>query len=498
MDSTALPRHELGTVTLELERGGRRYSPYPQSQDAPSRPPQSRIRKLQQRQEEAELPELLREAIWNRLAWCTASPDGSERQPFVEAYVRSLNQLGQFRQDVEDLVREACRANLEFRQAGGTTNVIARDAVLSAKLNEMLVQAACDWLPARNILDGPLVSQPVSIIRSRLETALADAVSEFVKQFSELLAKLVERQLFGLVEWLPNQCCCYHFFKSVVIQENEGASRRIVSEEWFDGGAQPDSETRPDTLGKRTIEETRGHGTHAHRFARHEHALMNAVHTTIRNSRVVMPPQVARFVDRVPEWLYPFVEVIDGDIVRERIIEQDIKVENWADVSVYDEPISGRDPGVVVGPYVLTGWGPREVQQEQGRRQMLLRTSSRELVRDTACHRAKWFVAGTVAMTLVALLLIIQSLRGGGGALFAVLATAAAIGSVWQAAFDFATARGSAAAAVTAHRVAATIGPQILLAEWLVTRWFQPMTWVTPVALVMGAILSHTIGRRFE
>ena len=74
-----------------------------------------------------------------------------------------------------------------------------------------------------------------------------------------------------------------------------------------------------------TITKTETSGTHQHRLARHEHAVMNAVQTTIGNSRVVMPLEVRQLVEHVPDWLYPFVSVIDGDLFRERIVEQDLK-----------------------------------------------------------------------------------------------------------------------------------------------------------------------------
>jgi len=65
-------------------------------------------------------------------------------------------------------------------------------------------------------------------------------------------------------------------------------------------------------------------------------------------------------IEKIPDWLYPFVQVIDGDIFRERIIERDTQVEEWVDsVEVRDEPICGTEPGVIIGPFVLTGWGPR-------------------------------------------------------------------------------------------------------------------------------------------
>jgi len=52
-------------------------------------------------------------------------------------------------------------------------------------------------------------------------------------------------------------------------------------------------------------------------------------------------------IKAIPTWLYPSVEVIDGDIIRERIIERDTGVEDWRVAQVDDEPIvdweMGRD-----------------------------------------------------------------------------------------------------------------------------------------------------------
>jgi hypothetical protein len=492
MSQAQFSEDETQTMTLEVQWGGRTFSPSP---DTPSPSPQGRIRQLQQRREEIELPKLLHEAILARLSWIAVPPEETERQPLVEAYIASLSQLERLRGDVEELVRAACLANLEFRQLQGETNVNGRDAALASKLDEMLVEAACDWLPTRNVLDAKLVSQPVSTLRRDLQAAITDAVAVFTTQFFELLAKLVERQLFGLVEWLPNHCCGYHFFKRVIIQENLGTSEfQVAGSQYYEPeSVKPGPKTGRRIVGKRTIKETR-HGQHYHRFARHEHSVMNAVCTTIRNSQVVMPPQVARLVGQVPDWLYPFVQVIDGDIFRERVIEQDTGVETWTDVHVHDEPIYGHEPGVIIGPYVLTGWGPREVGQEQARRETVEKTA----IAQTARRRAPWFVAASVVMTLVALLLLIQLLRGGGGGLFVVLATIAAIGAAWQATFDFATARRNPTAALAAHFSAATMAFQILLGYWLVARWFQPMSWVTPVALGLAAIVSYAIGRRFR
>ncbi len=499
MTNTAFPEQHDQTMTVEIERAGRRFSP---ARGAVA-PPQVRVRTLHQRPEDVGLPNALGEAILGRLAWNSLPSEERDRQRLVQAYINSLNQLGDFRRDMEGLVRAACMASLEFRQVMGETNVNARDAVLAAKLNEMLAQAACGWMPTRNVLDAKLVSKDVVTLKTELSTAVADAVADFTRQFFELLAKLVDRELFGLVEWLPNHCCSYHFFKRVVIQENEGASQRIV-ESMFDDleplGPIDESHylTPPRVVGRRISEDVRGKGKHYHRLARHEHSVMNAICTSIRNSQVIMPSQVVPLIEKIPDWLYPFVQVIDGDIFRERIIERDTQVEDWADVDVRDEPIYGAEPGVIIGPFVLTGWGPREVGEEQSRRHKIQDAALQQATEGTARRRAPWLVAGAVVLSLVALLLLVRWSQGSGNLLFAVLAIAAAIATVWQAAFDFATARRNPTALLAAHCATVSIACQMLLAGWLVVRWFQPVSWLTPVALGIAAVLAHVFGRRFQ
>ena len=135
MANTTFSEHDTDAPTVEVEWGGRRFSPL---LDARPKLPQNRIRKLHASPEESQLPVRLGEAIRSQLVWNQVSADETERQPIVKAYIDSLNQMDQFRQDVEDMTRYACLANLEFRQAAGETDVQARDAVLDAKLDEML------------------------------------------------------------------------------------------------------------------------------------------------------------------------------------------------------------------------------------------------------------------------------------------------------------------------------------------------------------------------
>ena len=75
---------------------------------------------------------------------------------------------------------------------------------------------------------------------------------------------------------------------------------------------------------------------HTIRFERHEHEVINAIRTSVRNSTVVMPLPIVNLVKSIPEWLYPFVEVIDGHIICERVVAPNQSVEDWTKVDVRD------------------------------------------------------------------------------------------------------------------------------------------------------------------
>jgi len=483
--------------TADVELAGRRF-PLPWLE--PKKKSVSGLRQLAPPPDHEQLPKAVGKEIRSRLSWAQLSADVSAVQPLVEAYVASLNQLAQFRQEVDLLLRAACEANLEFRQELGETHAAARDAALQSERDDMLRQAACDWFPPRNVLDAKLVSRPVSEVRPRLDQAITQAAAEFTKQLFVLFAKLVDHELFGLVEWLPNNCCAYHFFKRVVIQENDGASH-TVNEVRFDQSTKRDSVTGRRIIGQRTTRIAQGEGRHTHRFARHQHDVMNAIRTSIDNSRVVMPPPVERLCRAVPEWLKPFVEVIDGTIFRERIIERDVRVANWQDVQVIDqvidEPIVGHEPGVIIGSFVLTGWGPREVEAELRRRET--RTKERESAQQAASATIRYPIA-IVGATLLAILAVAlmfcatNGVGGGWGVLFtAVLALAAA----WQAAFDYATVRRNPFAIPWANVLTFSVGCQFAVALWIIARLHEPLHWATPVTLVALAISAQAFLSRF-
>jgi hypothetical protein len=60
-------------------------------------------------------------------------------------------------------------------------------------------------------------------------------------------------------------------------------------------------------------------------------------------------------LDAVPEWLNGEVKIIEGTLIRELQIEEDLQSETWLETMEQSIPYD-PDPAIVLGPYVLSGW----------------------------------------------------------------------------------------------------------------------------------------------
>lgn len=303
--------------------------------------------------------------LWSLLPYAGIKTVPGDKSVLVQKYVASLTVIHGLSDDVKSLVRNICEASLEFRQGAGETNTAARDKALLAKVAEMLAKGMPTNLTPNNILEAELVTQPIANLHAALGTALRESLARFVEELFRFLEHLVDQHLVGLVEWPGPNACRYHFFKEVIIQESGPA--KIDALDTFHGKQVTRDGRTTDMHRQLRITEK---GSHHHRHARHEHHVMDAFYTTIRNSRVVVPLNVQALIDNIPCWLYPFVRVIDGQIIRERIIEQDYRQEAWQQVRLADEPVFGCEPAVIIGPFVLAGWGPREIAAELARREL--------------------------------------------------------------------------------------------------------------------------------
>ena len=169
-------------MTLEVELAGRRF---PRALNSTRRATPNRVSELKTQPAEQTLPQRLSTAIEQRLKWREVqSTENPGRDVLVAAYIERLKQLDGFRADVQCVIEEACRANLEFRQDAGETHIEARDAVLNDKLKEMIAETSSDWLSFKNIAGAALLSHPMEIYRQKFNASPSEEVAKFSKQLS--------------------------------------------------------------------------------------------------------------------------------------------------------------------------------------------------------------------------------------------------------------------------------------------------------------------------
>ena len=106
---------EADPETFEVMRADRRFPMLP---DARHSPPCNHIRELQVDRPTKRCRIDCRKrfrSVWRGMR--LRSLRILDRETVVGAYVNSLKRLAEFQSDIENLVYEVCRANLEFRQA---------------------------------------------------------------------------------------------------------------------------------------------------------------------------------------------------------------------------------------------------------------------------------------------------------------------------------------------------------------------------------------------
>ena len=295
----------------------------------------------------------LYESIFAMLRW-NGLPASADRETCVKSYNASLEQLLRCRREFDHLLATTGETSLRYRDSSpslrrhrGEIPEHERERALENGLKAVLETTRAEWLPIRNILSARLISQSPTEVRRALASGLHEATQSFSKQCCRLMSRMVDEEVFGLVEWFPNQCAAYHFFKRTVTQQIDLVTKTTVAN-------REDTTTRGST---RVL------------IARHEHAVMNAIRTTLGNTKVPMPPDVREVVRSIPVWLQPLTSVVDGDLFRERIVEREVEREHWSETIARDVTVYGWDPCVLIGPYVVTGWGPREIEIELKRQE---------------------------------------------------------------------------------------------------------------------------------
>jgi hypothetical protein len=104
-------------------------------------------------------------------------------------------------------------------------------------------------------------------------------------------------------------------------------------------------------------------------LCRRVHHIINGIEISPDRPSIPTPTFQQSVLNAIPPWLRPMAILVEGTLVGEAAIDQDL-----SQYTLTKEKLlyawHHRDPAVVLGQIVLTGWGPRELgaEDEEGKR----------------------------------------------------------------------------------------------------------------------------------
>jgi len=309
-----------------------------------------------------ELTRQIEAAMRSRMTFAAGLGSYREHRQLLDDYTQSILAVREATDEFRQVVEALWRMNTEFRSEG-PVNAKARDKVLADLYARLSEQVHLSLKPPSAMLSASLEAMPVGLAEIELRDALDKAAHGLAMQVCDLLDRMTEQELVGLVDWKTDTACDAYFYRYVIIQEQLGkqviAGKREVLAVHERGFAQVQEVTQE----MLHVEK----GRHTQRHALYWLYLSDAKATRIEDFHGVVPADILRFLESLPEWLRGLVRIVDGTRRSERIIAQDVKVEEYEDTTVvllHEEERIVYDPLVTFGHYVLTGWGEEEAAVE--------------------------------------------------------------------------------------------------------------------------------------
>ena len=218
-----------------------------------------------------------------------------------------------------------------------------------------------------NQASADLAALPIDELRERFRKALKQACHSLANQVIRSMDFLVKSKVVGLVHWSSQNAVKYNFYRRRVYSDTPQEAKDSVQVEIRSNDEDPDDVRRWKRVSTK-IESTNFICVLEH----HKHDAVDAFQTSIENSRVVMPEGVHQLIRDIPDWMRPSIRVLDGYLIREDVHFTETCREKLVKTSVIEEPLHGHEPAVTLGPYVLVGWGPREIDAARAAEQVIV------------------------------------------------------------------------------------------------------------------------------
>ncbi len=312
-------------------------------------------------------------------------------EDLVYGYEDNLRLLELRHQEVSDLLWEVCQQTLSVTLKGFGQDDPRRKQIESMLVKSRFEQAAFNGFKPDSVLSAELIAKPIGEVYQSLDRSIRQTTHRVIQSTFEALDRLVDRSIFGLIEWTSESVCKFHFFKENSVYHRKSNPSSSVQSNWQNVDAVQDiwevEEVRTSEIEEKEVKSR----------WRHEHHLMKAEKVILPADSVAVPKDVQPIIEKIPAWLADEAYVVTGEQFREDVIEQKFKDRVWLKEFVKERLIrTVYDPAIVIDKFVLTGWGEEETRQEEARRSdvQTQETRQQEISRFSKSHRTAMNLAG--------------------------------------------------------------------------------------------------------
>ena len=307
--------------------------------------------------------------IRTRLSFAEEAQGYRDHAKLLDDYAQSIQVIREATQQVREMAEAAFRLNTDF-QSEKRVSVKARDQFLAEHFEALSREINISLAPPSGILGAELEALPVEMAEIQLRGALDKAVHGFAMQVCDLLDRMGDLELAGLVDWKTHTACNGFFYQDIIIQEELG--QQVIKGAKETVAVHDRGRYRVYKVNQEVIKITKGQ--HTLRHALHETYLSDAESHLTDQFTGIVPGDIRQFLGQLPDWLREMVRIVDGNRRSYRIIAQDVRTEEYEDTEVKilrEEEKVVYCPLVTLGHYVLTGWGDEENAVEVARQRSL-------------------------------------------------------------------------------------------------------------------------------
>lgn len=226
------------------------------------------------------------------------------------------------------------------------------------------------FVPLQPVLTAEVIAQPLLAVQNSVKKLLQDANHTLTNQLFVSLHMLVELNVVGIIDWKDERTCKLNFFRHTIDQDLIESRKSTTVRR-----------TERNTLAREEWEQLRVRNRYF--VERHEHHVMNAEARQLGQVCHPIPREHDELIDQIPEWLHPHLRVLEGTLILEQIVERQLGENQWQSEPILRSTHETHelDPAILLGHFVLTGWGQRDVDREihRRRREASFQTQAPEL-----------------------------------------------------------------------------------------------------------------------